>query len=281
MYSALDQTSAVHVECLVDTLRREQLQEGGHDGSWSSRTYPPTYSPYPDTHNPSDPANAPEAFNNNFGHNPSTKKGLGNQTEIYAGGLESVWHGEGDKEVLPYHAPEAPQVVEQPEPVSEKPTAHRTCGMPRKTFWVVLIILIALILGLGIGLGVGLGVGLKKSSSSSSSSDAPVVDPAYEIGGALNASYYSTKGAFNGSGIALASESFDTTTHGALNMYFQHWTGEIRYMQLDQNGDWVGGDSSSIVASNAKNGTPISAVAYASNHTATVRADFCIVALRD
>ena len=53
-------------------------------------------------------------------------------------------------------------------------------------------------------------------------------------------------------------------------MYFQHHTGEIRQAQLSSNGDWEGGDVTQIVAVDAKNATPIAAVAYARNDTAAV-----------
>ena len=93
------------------------------------------------------------------------------------------------------------------------------------------------------------------------------------IGGAINPQYYSTAGAFNGSGIALASQSFSediqTGTQGTLVMYFQHWSGQIRWQQLSDGGQWLGGDITTIVAADAKNSTPISAVAYALNGTST------------
>lgn len=41
-------------------------------------------------------------------------------------------------------------------------------------------------------------------------------------------------------------------------------------MQLMENGNWTGGDSTNIVATDARNGTPISAVAYALDRTSTV-----------
>lgn len=88
----------------------------------------------------------------------------------------------------------------------------------------------------------------------------------YSIGGAINPAYFSTTGAFNGSGIAIAQQSFtnDLTAgqQGTIVMYFQHWTGEIRYKQLTPSGQWQGGDTSTIVASDAKNNTPLSAVSY-------------------
>ena len=52
-------------------------------------------------------------------------------------------------------------------------------------------------------------------------------------------------------------------------LYYQHYTGTIRYKQLRDN-DWVGGTLSEVVAFDAKNGTPISAVAYALNNVSTV-----------
>jgi hypothetical protein len=50
-------------------------------------------------------------------------------------------------------------------------------------------------------------------------------------------------------------------------MYFQHHSGDIRFERLTAEGSWVGGSQSEIVASNAKNSTPLSAVAYVQNGT--------------
>lgn len=50
-------------------------------------------------------------------------------------------------------------------------------------------------------------------------------------------------------------------------MYFQHHSGDIRFERLTAEGEWVGGSQSEIVASNAKNSTPLSAVAYVQNGT--------------
>lgn len=52
-------------------------------------------------------------------------------------------------------------------------------------------------------------------------------------------------------------------------MYFQHHSGDIRWERLTSTGSWVGGSESEIVASDAKNSTPISAVAYVLNGTST------------
>jgi hypothetical protein len=87
-------------------------------------------------------------------------------------------------------------------------------------------------------------------------------DPDFSIGGALNPQYYSTAGAFNGTGLALASQSFGQDDRGEIVMYFQHWSGDLRWSQLMSDGSWQGGSASETLARDARNGTPISAVAY-------------------
>ena len=59
-------------------------------------------------------------------------------------------------------------------------------------------------------------------------------------------------------------------------MYFQHHTGQIRSAQLGSDGTWKGGDITEVVAIDAKNGTPIAAVAYARNNTAAVSMRKCL-----
>ena len=88
-------------------------------------------------------------------------------------------------------------------------------------------------------------------------------------------SYISTQGAYNGSGVALASQSFDGSSYGSIVLYFQHHTGQIRSALLSSDGQWKGGDATSVVAVDAKNGTPIAAVAYSLNETARVSAPGC------
>ena len=115
------------------------------------------------------------------------------------------------------------------------------------------------------------------SSTTSSVSPTPTTTPT-SSGGVTSPTpnNLSTVGAFNGTGIALASESFGSEasgngTYGLFVLYFQHHTGSIRQMQLRDSG-WEGGGQSNIVvpAENVKNGTPISAVSYALNNTAAV-----------
>lgn len=116
------------------------------------------------------------------------------------------------------------------------------------------------------------------ATPSSSATTSPAATPSptanadpYAIGGAIDPNYYTTRGAFNGSGIALASQSFASNLQdaplGSLVMYFQHHSGDIRFQRLTSEGVWVGGSQSEIVASDAKNSTPLSAVAYVQNGT--------------
>lgn len=91
----------------------------------------------------------------------------------------------------------------------------------------------------------------------SPSAPVPTGDPDYTVGGALDPLYYSKKGAFNGSGIAIASVNFGIDS--SIWVYFQHYTGEIRSFISQADGTW---SDSNVVATNARNGTPISAVAY-------------------
>jgi len=85
----------------------------------------------------------------------------------------------------------------------------------------------------------------------------------------MNPAYLSKEGAFNGTGIAIASQSFNTGGYGTIVLYFQFHDGTVRSMQLSSTG-WIGGDYSTIIAVDAKNATPISAVSYAKDQSSTV-----------
>lgn len=140
------------------------------------------------------------------------------------------------------------------------------------------MVLIALLIVLGVALGVGLGFGLNKDDSTQGTPIDPFCrdNPELCIGGALGEQYYSQKGAFNGSGIALAGNIWNQDTHLIFTLYFQHWSGDIRYMQYTDDEKWVGGTRSETVATDAKNATAISAVAYALNETQFVSC-FCLL----
>jgi hypothetical protein len=219
-------------------------------------THPPSYQQWPEYNNgnvsPQDPADV--GFNSK--HGPI-------EDHLVSPGLESVWAGEGDKEVVLGTIPtEMPPSIAPPE---KKPA--RICGLRRVLFWALLAAACAIVIGLAVGLGVGLGVkhkARKTPPSVAKSSD-------YYIGGAIDPKYYSKEGAFNGSGLALASQSFGSGEYGELVLYFQHYSGSIRWQRLTPDDGWLGGTASEVVATDAKNSTPLSAVAYSLNGVSTVR----------
>ena len=163
--------------------------------------------------------------------------------------------------------------------ILQGPTGSRKIWGLRVSIFVALLILVVAATALAVGLGVGLskrhiddtpGASDNSSSSLTDSSTSPA-SAEYRIGGSIDALYYSQKGAWNGTGIALASQSLPTDAKdaplGSLVMYFQHHSGDIRFMRLTSDGEWVGGSESEVVATNAKNSTPLSAVAYVQNGT--------------
>ncbi|OAK97926.1 hypothetical protein IQ06DRAFT_296188 [Phaeosphaeriaceae sp. SRC1lsM3a] len=160
-----------------------------------------------------------------------------------------------------------PGTVPPPVPPKDEP---RRCGMKRRTFLILLGCVLIWVLALALGLGLGLGLGLKKNKNSSSSSGDPFCrsNPQYCIGGSLDANYISKKGAYNGTGIALAGESWNVGQKRIFTLYFQHHTGDIRYMQYNTDRKWIGGGKSETVTTDAKPGTPLSAVAVYLNGTA-------------
>lgn len=167
-------------------------------------------------------------------------------------------------------------------PTRESQTPCRIFGLPRKVFWILALVLALLAIGLGIGLGVGLSSRTKEvevpaspastansTSQGTSEASTPVVAKALQIGGSLDPSYYSTEGVWNGSGLDHNWQSFSSNYGDApedaesLVIYYQHRTGAIRWMRYTTEGDWVRGSSESeVVATDAKNSTPISAVSY-------------------
>ncbi|KAF2852411.1 hypothetical protein T440DRAFT_497919 [Plenodomus tracheiphilus IPT5] len=153
-------------------------------------------------------------------------------------------------------------------PVPEPVNAPEYWGMKKRKFFVLVGCVLIWVVALALGLGLGLGLGLKNDSSDN--------DPAYPlcrsspqlcIGGAINADYVSRRGAFNGTGIALAGESWNTGHRRIFTLYFQHHTGDIRFMQYTTDRKWIGGTKAETVASDAKDATPISAVSFAANST--------------
>lgn len=198
-------------------------------------------------------------------------------------GKEAV---QAEKEVISQDEKEAVQPAIQPDgwhAIWRGPKmSRRICGIRAKIF-IVSTLALAVIFALGAGLGIGLhkdalsnaaapDTSVPVSSSSTAAGTSPT-SAQYRIGGSIDASYYSRQGAWNGTGIALSSQSLTSdildAPLGSLFLYFQHHNGELRYMRLNSSGEWVGGSQSEIVAANAKNNTPISTVSYVINGTST------------
>jgi hypothetical protein len=70
----------------------------------------------------------------------------------------------------------------------------------------------------------------------------------------------------------VAGESWNKGQKRIFTLYFQHWSGDLRYMQYTTDRKWIGGDKAQTIASDAKNATPISTVAYTLNGTMVVSA---------
>jgi len=130
-------------------------------------------------------------------------------------------------------------------------------GMSKKGFIITIIALVLVIIAIAVGVGVGVGVGTGHGSSSTDTATGK--DPNYAIGGALDSKYYSKQGAFNGSGVALADVNFGLDN--SIYVFYQAYTGEIEQLIYKADGSWT---FVTQVATNAKNATPLSTVAYIS-----------------
>lgn len=153
-------------------------------------------------------------------------------------------------------------------PVPEPANDRTYWGMKKRKFFILVACVLIWVIALAMGLGLGLGLGLKGSSSDDGPTD-PICrsNPELCMGGALSAKYISQRGAFNGSGIALAGESWNTGQRRIFTLYFQHHTGDIRFMQYTTDRKWIGGTKAETVAGDVKDASPISAVSYAVNST--------------
>lgn len=151
-------------------------------------------------------------------------------------------------------------------PVPEPENDRMYCGMKKRKFFILLSCVLLFVIALALGLGLGLGL---KDNSSDDDPGYPLCrsSPELCIGGALSSNYISGRGAFNGTGIALAGESWNTGQRRIFTLYFQHHTGDIRFMQYTTDRKWIGGTRAETVASDVKDASPISAVSYAVNST--------------
>lgn len=154
---------------------------------------------------------------------------------------------------------------EDPIPAShkEKPRTY-PFGLTRKRFIISIIALVLIIIAIAVGVGVGVGVSNSHKKSSSPSNGSTGKDPLYAMGGALNPAYYSKQGAFNGSGVALADVNFGLDN--SIYVFYQTYTGEIDQLIYKADGTW---NFVTQVATDAKNSTPLSTVAYILDSVAT------------
>lgn len=183
-----------------------------------------------------------------------------------------------EKEVVPPSDLTSPLVhtSDEPPPVRQN---RKLCGLRSRFFWILLAGLLLLI-ALGVGLGVGLGT--KKSDGSSDSTSAPSSTPpkstqtptsasedSSKIGGSLDARYYSSSGAWNGSDVVRAVQTFpDDFETAALAgtsetvVYYQDNSGKIQWVHETANGTWQQprSDDQVVLASDARNSTPITAI---------------------
>lgn len=137
-------------------------------------------------------------------------------------------------------------------------------GLTKKRFILAIIGIVLVIIAIAVGVGVGVGLGTSGNHSSSSSSSSIGKDPLYAMGGALNPAYFSTEGAFNGSGVALADVNFGLDN--SLYVFYQRYTGELEQLIYGSDGSWR---FVTEVANDAKNSTPLSTVAYIVDSIAT------------
>lgn len=102
---------------------------------------------------------------------------------------------------------------------------------------------------------------------------APTANKQLHIRGSIDPSYYTTSGAWNGSGVAYIWQNLTGIGAGLLAsseysyvVYYQHDTGEIPWMRQSPDSTWEESTRDlAIVAADATNSTPISAVQYTSN----------------
>ena len=192
---------------------------------------------------------------------PST---IAQYSEVHSPDPEAIPENLGEKEVYRYKA--YPTVAPSSlQPATPPVTRKRICGLPKRWFLAIALLLLCAVIAIAVSLGVVLGTRHKHSSQpvptppppTNTSSPTPTGDPDYSIGGAYSPQYYSDSGAFNGSGMAIASVNFGVDA--SIYVFFQKYTGEIEQYISHADGSWA---DVTTVAHDARNSTPLSAVAY-------------------
>lgn len=181
--------------------------------------------------------------------------------------------GSEDKEAVTSAAYYGDEALYRPGPAGREEQVDMGAKRRRKRRRACVVGSVILLLILGIALGVGLGVGLpsndKKSGTLESGSTADET-------GSASAASGSSKGAFNGTGISMRRQGDLTNlTSGVagtgdsdprnLLLVYQHYTGDIRWMQRSWPDTWLGGSESESITTWGKNGTPLSLMATGSS----------------
>lgn len=237
---------------------------------------------------------------------PGLEVASANQNDKHS--VNNVDHGDkiafnqAEKEAVHFHTGALDPTIssEPPKDISQQsPRNHRICGIRKAVFWALVIIALVVV-ALAVGLGVGLSSRQFDEASSSATSDpttsseiAPSATPGLtemdQIGGSIDTAYYSTSGAWNGSGIVHLWQNFSqnwedipTANEHSHVVYYQHYSGDIRWMRDTSNAEGLwkeGPEDLLVVASDAKNSTPITGVQYTINGTNTWHV-FCEFGLR-
>jgi hypothetical protein len=149
-------------------------------------------------------------------------------------------------------------------------------------FWPILAIMlgaVALVVGFGVGLTSRHSDAASTLASTPTSTPSSTMEPSatttaaskqLQIGGSIDPSYYSTSGAWNGSGIAYVWQNFTQHWDDILAsneyshvVYFQDYEGDLRWMRQTADYSWKeGAEDLAVVAKDARNSTPIAAAQY-------------------
>lgn len=211
-------------------------------------------------------------------------------SEIHSPDPERVYHDQADKEAVyhepprskvpSYYATPVPGVIhhqnsgDRPQVWTDQHQQHISEKAQKKPFykrWLFILLIVGLIIVAAIAIALGVVFGTKNHSNSSNNNsntgsgttnvtngDNPNVDINTSIGGQINNAYYSKSGAWNGSGIAIASAN--TNADQSIYAFYQDYRGDLQYTLMSPSGQW---DLVGPVNSNshkALNGTPLSTV---------------------
>lgn len=142
---------------------------------------------------------------------------------------------------------------------------------PRKPLykrWKFILAITVLLLLVAIGVGLAaVFINMRRNKSGSSTrigKNNPNVDLNKSVGGYINDAYYSTSGAWNGSGIAIAAANTDLNQ--AIYAFYQDYTGTIQYTLMNPQGEWTLVGPVNADSPRALNGTPLSTVQHQIGH---------------